>query len=112
MTYNISSDKLENPLLKDLLKELNIFFNSTGVDFYVIGATARDIILSSLHDMIPDRKTVDLDIAIAISNWKQFQVIEDNLPKREGFAKNKAQKQHKQLKYPALTFFLTKKYYL
>jgi Uncharacterized protein conserved in bacteria len=93
MTYNISSDKLENPLLKDLLKELNIFFNSTGVDFYVIGATARDIILSSLHDMTPDRKTVDLDIAIAISDWKQFQVIEDNLPKREGFAKNKVQKQ-------------------
>jgi len=61
MSYNISSDKLDNPLLKDLLKELNDFFGFLNMEFYVIGATARDIILSNLHDLVPERKTVDLD---------------------------------------------------
>lgn len=93
MSYNISSENLNNPLLKDLLKELSSFFGGINVDFYVIGATARDIILSNLHDLIPERKTDDLDIAIAISDWNQFQSIEENLPKKEGFTKSKGQKQ-------------------
>ena len=93
MSYNISSENLNNPLLKDLLKELNSFFGNINADFYVIGATARDIILSNLHDLIPDRKTDDLDIAIAITDWSQFQSIEENLPKKEGFTKSKDQKQ-------------------
>lgn len=93
MSYNISSENLNNPLLKDLLKELNSFFSGINVDFYVIGATARDIILSNLHDLVPNRKTDDLDIAIAISDWNQFQSIEENLPKKEDFTKSKEQKQ-------------------
>ena len=93
MSYNISSENLNNPLLKDLLKELSSFFGGINVDFYVIGATARDIILSNLHDLVPDRKTDDLDIAIAISDWNQFQSIEENLPKKESFTKSKEQKQ-------------------
>lgn len=89
MSYNISSKNLNNPLLKDLLKELRSFFDAINVDFYVIGATARDIILSNLHNLVPNRKTDDLDIAIAISDWNQFQSIEENLPQIEEFAKSK-----------------------
>ena len=83
MSYNISSDRFDNPLLKDLLKELNNVFESLDMNFYVIGATARDIILNNLHDLVPERKTVDLDIAIAISDWNQFQIIEENLIAKE-----------------------------
>ncbi len=79
--------------MKDLLKDLSSFFGSINVDFYVIGATARDIILSNLHDLVPERKTDDLDIAIAISDWNQFRSIEENLPKIEGFEKSKELKQ-------------------
>ena len=93
MSYNISSKNLNNPLLKDLLKDLSSFFGRINVDFYVIGATARDIILSNLHDLVPERKTDDLDIAIAISDWNQFRSIEENLPKIEGFEKSKELKQ-------------------
>lgn len=93
MNYNISSENFNNPLLKNLLKDLNSFFDGINVDFYVIGATARDIIMSNLHDLVPDRKTDDLDIAIAISDWNQFQSIEESLPVKEGFAKSKEQKQ-------------------
>jgi predicted nucleotidyltransferase len=93
MNFNISNDKLDNPLLKDLLKELNDFFSTLNMDFYVIGATARDIILSNLHDLVPDRKTIDLDIAIGISDWNQYHAIEEKLPQREGFEKSREQKQ-------------------
>ena len=64
-----------------------------GIDFYIIGATARDIILSNIHDLVPDRKTVDLDIAVAISDWNQFGIIEEKLPETNGFKKGQNQKQ-------------------
>lgn len=91
--YNISSKKLDNPLLKDLLKELTVFFNSIGVDFYIVGATARDIVLCNLYEIISNRKTDDLDIAIAIADWEQFALIEQQLSQRSGFKKDRTQKQ-------------------
>jgi len=91
--YNISSENLNNPVLKDLLKELSCFFNPLSIDFYVIGAMARDIILSNLHDFQPYRKTVDLDIAITIPDWSQFDIIERKLTEMEVFKKSKDQKQ-------------------
>jgi predicted nucleotidyltransferase len=93
MIYNISSDKLNNLLLKDLLKELTVFFDSINVKFYVIGATARDIILCNLYNLTPNRKTVDLDIAIAIIDWNQFAEIEQQLSVKSGFSKSNRQKQ-------------------
>ncbi|MDR0832675.1 MAG: nucleotidyl transferase AbiEii/AbiGii toxin family protein [Candidatus Symbiothrix sp.] len=93
MIYNISSKKLDNPLLKDLLKELTVFFNSIGVDFYIVGATARDIVLCNLYEIISNRKTDDLDIAIAIADWEQFALIEQQLSQRSGFKKDRTQKQ-------------------
>ena len=93
MSCNISSDRFDNPLLKDLLKELKNVFGSLDMNFYVIGATARDIILSNLHDLVPERKTVDLDIAIAITDWSQFQLVEEKLTAKEAFEKSKDRKQ-------------------
>ena len=38
MSCNISSEDLNNQLLKGLLKKLTDYFQSIGSDFYVIGA--------------------------------------------------------------------------
>lgn len=40
MSLNISSEKIGNPLLIDLLRQLNHTFSRIGNDFFVIGATA------------------------------------------------------------------------
>jgi len=93
MTYNISSENFSNPILKEMLERLTIFFNSEGSEFYVIGATARDIILSGIHSQTLARKTNDLDIAIAIPNWSKFYDISTGLCKLEGFEKSKEQTQ-------------------
>ncbi len=72
MNLKISSEKIGNPLLVDLLKKLTVCFNGIGQSFFVIGATARDIILQQLADTSSRRKTRDLDVAIAISEWADF----------------------------------------
>ncbi|MGB4672307.1 MAG: nucleotidyl transferase AbiEii/AbiGii toxin family protein [Bacteroidaceae bacterium] len=92
-TYNISSEKLDNPLLKELLTRLTDFFQKIDTDYYVIGATARDLVLHNVYNIQPSRKTSDLDIAIAITDWGQFDAIVELLPREVNFSKDKSQLQ-------------------
>lgn len=92
-TYNISSEQLENPFLKELLTRLTCFFQEINTEFYIIGATARDLLLYNVYGYQSDRKTYDLDIAIGISDWEQFDTIVDLLPKEADFSKDKSQLQ-------------------
>lgn len=80
-------------MLKELLDQLTIFFSSIDSEFYIIGATALDIILSGIHHQHAGRETDDLDIAIAIPNWIKYQEITESLCKIDGFSKSKEQKQ-------------------
>ena len=92
MSYNISSDRFQHPLLKPILKKLTAYFSKEGIHFYVIGATARDIIMQ-LNNTRPSRATHDLDIAIAIADWNKFRKVEEGIINIEGFTKDKHQKQ-------------------
>jgi predicted nucleotidyltransferase len=92
MSYSISSDKFTHPLLKPILQELTEYFQESGISFFVIGATARDIFME-LHNESSGRLTHDLDIAITVSNWEQWLKVEQEILKLENFTKDKAQKQ-------------------
>jgi predicted nucleotidyltransferase len=93
MSCNISSETFYNPLLKELLQKLTEYFQTISSDFYIIGATARDIILSGIHKQASARRTLDLDIAIAIKEWDKFEQISNELCDIEGFHKSEKQKQ-------------------
>jgi predicted nucleotidyltransferase len=92
MSYNISSKKFNHPLLKPILQELTEYFKGTGISFFVIGATARDIIME-LHNESSGRLTHDLDIAITINDWEQYKTIESEISKLPNFSKDTDQKQ-------------------
>ena len=92
MSYSISSEKFTHPLLKPILLELTAYFKEAGISFFVIGATARDIIME-LHDAQSGRLTYDLDIAITVNDWEQWLNVEQELLKLENFTKDKNQKQ-------------------
>jgi predicted nucleotidyltransferase len=92
MNYTISSSHFEQPLLKPLLEQLSKFFNAIQTKFFIIGATARDMIMDA-HGEKSGRTTIDLDIAIAITNWDKYKQIEAGLIKTDGFEKDSKQKQ-------------------
>ncbi|MEK6493136.1 nucleotidyl transferase AbiEii/AbiGii toxin family protein [Myroides odoratimimus] len=92
MDYNISSEKLEHPLLKKLLDELIPVFQKLEIKFFVIGATARDIIME-LHGEKSGRRTQDIDIAIAVDKWEEFETIEKAIVQLPDFKKDPKQQQ-------------------
>ena len=74
------------------MQELTEYFKGTGISFFVIGATARDIIME-LHNESSGRLTHDLDIAITINDWEQYKTIESEISKLPNFSKDTDQKQ-------------------
>lgn len=87
MDLKITSEKIANPLLVKLLRKLTDSFKRMGRDYYVIGATARDIIIRQLINTTSGRRTKDLDIAIAIPDWGVFEEIKERLV-ADGFQKS------------------------
>ena len=87
MDLTISSEKIGNPLLVELLRKLTDSFSKMDKEFYVIGATARDIVIQQLLDTESKRRTRDLDIAIAIPDWETFEQVKQSLI-ADGFEKS------------------------
>lgn len=87
MDLTISSEKIGNPLLVELLRKLTDSFSKMDKEFYVIGATARDIVMQQLLDTESKRRTRDLDIAIAIPDWETFEQVKQSLI-ADGFEKS------------------------
>ena len=79
MKNSISKKELENDLLYGTLQALNNCITSLDLNVYVVGATARDLIMKLLDETPSKRKTKDLDVAIALSDWSQFNNLSDTL---------------------------------
>lgn|SRR5690554_5906565 len=92
MNYKLNSQNLEHPLLKPILKDLIPVFKKLEINFFIIGATARDIVLQ-IHGEKSGRRTQDIDFAIAIDKWEKFDELEVEITKQSNFRKDKEQKQ-------------------
>ncbi|WP_462358142.1 hypothetical protein [Phocaeicola coprocola] len=58
------------------------------LDVYVVGALARDIAMEILKMPSSPRRTADLDVAIALKDWSQFELLKEQLLKNN-FVKGK-----------------------
>ncbi|MDH5763892.1 MAG: nucleotidyl transferase AbiEii/AbiGii toxin family protein [Nitrospinota bacterium] len=63
------------------------------VSFFVVGAWARDMILSQGHGLQSTRMTEDLDLGVQVSDWDQYQQLVDGLIATGNFRANDRQGQ-------------------
>ncbi|BBO70678.1 hypothetical protein DSCA_46080 [Desulfosarcina alkanivorans] len=70
--------KLDSNII-NFLSALNEIANNLEIPFFVVGATARDILLQHAHDLPSTRATIDLDIGVSVSDWNRFQALKDEL---------------------------------
>lgn len=79
MKTKISKQELGNDLLFDTLLALHDTFWGMGLNLYVVGAAARDIMVSLMGVQDTPRATMDLDVAVALSDWSQFDAVKEAL---------------------------------
>ncbi len=72
------SDKID-PQTARLLATIKQTAASLGMPFFVIGATARDLILEFGYAIPTGRRTEDIDLAVMIKGWENYQQLKDAL---------------------------------
>ena len=60
-----------------LLSEIDTIARDLKLPFFIVGATARDILLQHAHDINPTRATLDVDIGVFVSDWEQFLALKE-----------------------------------
>lgn len=72
------SGKIESGLL-GVFRDVSKVAASLGISFFVIGATARDIVLDYGFGIQPSRATRDLDLGVQVADWEEFQALTKGL---------------------------------
>jgi len=74
---------------KEILEALERGFSKFGIDFYLVGATARDVWMRGVHEVPPKRATSDIDFGIMIKDSYIFDELKNYLIEVEGFTSYK-----------------------
>lgn len=68
-----------NSTLCALIHAVDCVAKKLEMSYFVIGATARDILLEHVYGLDTTRATRDVDFAVAVSSWEQFFALKDEL---------------------------------
>ena len=79
MEYAVTKEELMNPLLAETLHALAECYSALNMELYVVGAVARDLALRLLQINDPYRGTLDLDVAVLLADWEQYQQLTETL---------------------------------
>jgi predicted nucleotidyltransferase len=77
-TLNKNFSNLRNKY-KDLLEALEETFKKFGIDYYLIGATSRDLWIEGISSIPTARATLDFDFAIYLNDHEQFEKLKLSL---------------------------------
>ena len=83
MSYKINFDALRQDGLKPLFEALERGFKLLGIDFYLVGAIARDTWFA--HKGISPLGTKDVDFAVYIPSKEDYEKLKKYLSDNEGF---------------------------
>ena len=72
-----------------ILREIEEVSKKMNCPFFVVGATARDIILEHQFDIQSRRATIDIDIGVLMAGWDQFNKLKNELIHSTKFSPSK-----------------------
>lgn len=83
--YKIKSGFPLDAILLTVLQAVVEEATSAGIDCMLVGATARDLLLTHVFGIPARRATHDVDFAVAVADWAQFEDLKTRLLARKGF---------------------------
>eukprot|EP00744_Colponema_vietnamica_P032474 GILI01052618.1.p1 GENE.GILI01052618.1~~GILI01052618.1.p1 ORF type:complete len:299 (+),score=-10.65 GILI01052618.1:202-1098(+) len=85
-TYKLNYNQLrQQPEISEMLSALERGLTKYRVDFYLVGAVARDVWMSGINKIEPRRTTGDIDFAVFINNISTYDELREHLIYEEGF---------------------------
>lgn len=78
-----------DPITAQILFEIEDVFRSFGVEYYMVGAFARDVQFQTKHPETFGRKTNDIDLAVCISSEDKYNALLEALVATGSFARDK-----------------------
>ncbi|WP_062119991.1 hypothetical protein [Collimonas pratensis] len=75
--YITRRDRPLDPVTLAILNALHLIAARHKASYCIIGATARDILMTHVFGIDQGRATRDVDFAIALKDWRQFDLIKN-----------------------------------
>ncbi|WP_031442325.1 hypothetical protein [Arenibacter algicola] len=89
-TYRINFKQLrQRPDFLEMLAALERGFKKFNIDFYLVGAIARDVWMTAINEIPPSRITRDIDFAVFIEDNRSYKSLKDYLIEIEHFQPSK-----------------------
>jgi predicted nucleotidyltransferase len=86
--HSIPLNSPVDPTVVRVLRALDPIARALDCEYFVAGATARDLILVNVHGLRPGRATRDIDFGIAVRSWDQFARLKEGLVATGQFESN------------------------
>lgn len=80
------TDRPVDPLLIDILRRVNVVARAQGIDYFVGGALARDLVLRHVFGKDTGRATRDVDLGICLDDWSALDSLKAGLIQGGRFA--------------------------
>jgi predicted nucleotidyltransferase len=74
-----------DPIALTILQAVKRAAQESNIATMIVGATARDILLTHVYGLPVQRATRDVDFAIAVKDWAQFEYLKATLASIDGF---------------------------
>jgi len=85
-TYKINYNQLsQNSEITEMLYALQRGLEKFGIDFYLVGAVARNVWMTGINNISPRRTTGDIDFAVLINDKGVYEALKNYLINTEGF---------------------------
>lgn len=89
-----------DPILTDILVRIDKVASSHDVQFCVVGATARNLVMHGVYGVAKSSATADIDFAVGVDSWDAYRVLQKALIDTRDFVADDPLKQH-QLRFVA-----------
>jgi predicted nucleotidyltransferase len=76
---NVPRERRLDPVTLEILRRVDAMARDLPVDYFVVGATARDILLTGVFGLSASRATRDVELAVAMSGWREFAAMKARL---------------------------------
>jgi predicted nucleotidyltransferase len=80
----IRHDQID-PVVLEAIRKIDEVANRHETAYFLAGATAREIMLRHVFGRPPGRRTLDVDLGIAVRDWDHFKLLKAALVEQAGF---------------------------